>query len=79
MAKTEYEKARAWADKRGLSAARLSELTGYGTRAILWFWKGKQPKRGRKREGKISPAVWRRFRRCCAGVEAELNGKKFDW
>ena len=77
---TEHEKARAWADKRNLSAQQLADLTGYGVRAINWFWLGQSPPSGtRAKAKKVSPWVWQRFKTCCAGVEMTRGGKKFEW
>jgi hypothetical protein len=78
---TEYEKAKAWRQKRGLSADKLAELTGYGPRIIFWFERGESPPNGsRPNPSKVKPWVWQRFKNACAGVEAQLrSGKQFDW
>jgi len=82
---TEYEQARQWRERRGLSKARLAELTGYSYESIHHFEKGLTPPRTwRSRAAKvkqqpIDPYVWHRYKTCCAGVEARLSGAEFNW
>jgi len=78
---TEYERARAWMNKRNLSADQLAELTGYGRRSVYWMLLGQSPPNAtRRKPAKVAPWVFQRFRMACAGVEAQLNsGKNFDW
>lgn len=77
----EYQKARAWAEKHDLSAQQVADLTGYGVRAVHWFWSGQSPPNGtRAKAGKISPWVFQRFKRACQGVDAQLRSRKeFNW
>jgi hypothetical protein len=58
-----------------LSPDRLAELTGYSPRAIYAFEQGVNGK------GKPhNPKHWLRYRRACAGVDAELRGRRaFTW
>jgi transcriptional regulator with XRE-family HTH domain len=83
---TEHEKAREWRERRGLSKARLAELTGYAYESIHHFEKGLTPPRTWKKARvakvepqPIDPYVWYRYKMCCAGVEALLSGVKFNW
>ena len=78
---TEYEKAKAWREKRGLNIKQLAHLTGYGERALYWLERGQSPPNAlRDKPAKVAPWIWQRFRMMCAGVEAQLaTGKKFEW
>lgn len=54
---------------------QLAALTGYSVRAIYCFEHGTNSK-GKAHDAK----AWQRYRRACAGVDAELRGKrKFTW
>ena len=77
----ESDKASTWAEKRNLSTAQLAGLTGYSRQAVYWFLRGEAPAgKGRKTIGKVSPETWKRFKACCAGVEAKLkSGREFNW
>lgn len=77
----QHEKARAWRNKRGLTIAQLSNLTGYGWRAITWLEKGQAPPNAsRAKPAPVADNVWQRYRMLCAGVDAQLKtGKKFEW
>lgn len=58
-----------------LSPDQLSEMTGYSTRAIYGFEYGVN-QRGKPHP----PKAWLRYRRACAGVDAELRGRRnFTW
>lgn len=78
---TEYEKAKAWRENRGLSVDHLAELTGYGRRSIYWLERGESPPNAlRAKPAKVQPWIWQRYKRICEGVESELaTGKKFNW
>ena len=78
---TEYERARAWMNKRGLTADQLAELTGYGRRSLYWMERGQSPPNAtRAKPVKVASWIWHRYRMICAGVEAQLKtGKKFEW
>ena len=78
---TEYEKAKAWREKRGLTVLQLAELTGYGERALYWLERGQSPPNAtRAKPAKVAVWIWQRYKNMCAGVEAQLaTGKKFDW
>ena len=78
---TEHERAKAWREANGFTLPQLAELTGYGRETIWWMEQGSTPpsQKGNPRRGKIKPWVWQRYKMCCAGVEASLKGKKFNW
>ena len=78
---TEYEKAKAWREKRGLTVLQLAELTGYGERALYWLERGQSPPNAtRAKPAKVAPWIWQRYKMMAAGVEAQLaSGKKFEW
>lgn len=78
---SEYDDARAWREKQGLSQAKLGELTGYSRESIWWFEAGKcPPGRRDKQRAKIADWVWQRYKMACAGVDAQLkNARKFNW
>ena len=78
---TEYEKAKAWREKRGLNIKQLAHLTGYGERALYWLERGQSPPNAlRDKPAKVAPWIWQRYKMMAAGVEAQLaSGKKFEW
>lgn len=78
---TEYQKAKAWREARGLSVKQLAEMTGYGPRTIYWLELGLSPPNGmRAKAARVKPWIWQRYRMMCGGVEAELqSGEKFNW
>lgn len=75
MTKGEHSEARNWRKSRGLTVEQLAEQTGYSREAIYCF------ERGRMANGTDVPDwVWRRYKMCCAGVEAEIRrGFTFHW
>ena len=77
---TEHDKARLWREAKELTLEQLSQLTGYSVSAIYWFERGVTPP-SRKAPGDraIADWVWQRYRAACAGVDAELAGRKFKW
>ena len=77
---TEHDKARLWREAKELTLEQLSHLTGYSVSAIYWFERGVTPP-SRKASGDrtIADWVWQRYRAACAGVDAELAGRKFKW
>lgn len=71
----QHEKARRWRKERGLSVDQLAELCGWSPEAIWLFERGVTPK-----GEPVSDWAWLRFKRACAGIDAELrSGVKFDW
>jgi transcriptional regulator with XRE-family HTH domain len=78
---TEYERAKAWREKRKLTVDHLANLTGYGRRIIYWYELGQSPPNGtRAKAAPVAEWVFQRYRMACGGVEAELkSGKTFDW
>lgn len=76
----EHLKTKAWMERRKLDVTTLSGLTGYSREAIYAFLRNETPSRPGRKAGKISPAVWQRFRMACAGVDAQLrSSRKFGW
>ncbi len=79
MAK-EHDKARAWREKQELTVANLAGLTGYSRYAIYLFEKGVTAETSERDAGKIDPAVWRRYKLICGGLDAERRSKRaFNW
>lgn len=87
---TPSEKAKAWRLRRNLTVAQLSELTGYSWESIYTMERGiKSAKTWRRDKSKrknalpqrpVDPYVWARYKNCCAGVNAQLNGgAEFEW
>jgi len=76
----EHLKAKAWRERRGLSVVELAKLAGFNRVTIYGFEKGTTPERPGQKPGKISAAVWQRYKMACAGVDAQLKrNRKFDW
>ena len=77
----DFQKAKAWREKRGLSVQQLAEMTGYGSRAIYWLELGLSPPNAhRKKPAPVAPWIWQRYRMMCSGAEAQLKtGKEFNW
>lgn len=84
----EHERAKAWARRLELTQAQVAERTGYAPGAVFWFFAGKTPpqrnaKSGNGEDREIKEWVWKRFKRACGDVDAEINGRKqgerFDW
>ena len=84
----QYEKAKAWRERIGLSKEELGEAIGYTAISIYWFDRGETPpnrraKSGRANERHISDWVFQRYKRACGDLDAELFGRKkgtrFDW
>lgn len=84
MNKTEPKKARRWREHHKLTVAQLADLTGYSEMAIYWFERGETPPKRRAKSGNdsdrtVAPWVWLRYKRACQGVQAELDGGRFEW
>lgn len=81
----EYQKAKAWRERLGLTDKQLADLTGYSAKSIYWFERGLTPparnaKGGNENDRQIKEWVLQRYRMACAGVEHELKtGHKFNW
>lgn len=71
----EHQQARQWRESRGLTVARLAELTGYSREAIYCM------ERGKTANGlPIVPWAWQRFKMACAGIDAQVrSGVNFQW
>ena len=78
---SEYDDAKAWRERHGLTQAKLAELTGYSREAVCWAESGRcPPGRRQKEKAKIQEWVWQRYKNCCAAVDNQLKtGKKFHW
>jgi predicted transcriptional regulator len=77
---TEYEQARAWRNKLGLTWEQLSGMTGYSKESIYWFERGRSPPRKGHKNKPIDDRVFYRYKMTCAGVDATLRRKKeFAW
>ena len=80
---TEFEAAKAWRFKRGLTMEELSQQIGYSVPAVSWFERGLVPpiEVGRKPKP-VSPRAWHRYKMLCSAVEYKLrqpNAKEFQW
>lgn len=65
--------AKAWRTRLKLSKPALSEKTGFSKSSIDAF------EAGSRRDGKpIDENAFRRYRLCCAAIDAGLDGK-FQW
>ncbi len=83
---TEYERAKQWRERLGLTPAQLSELTGYATATLYWYERGETPRSsGSGHPGGTPPAqyAWHRFKLCCEAIErrrGELaSSQPFNW
>lgn len=76
---TEHQRAKAWREKHGLTAEQLAKLTGYRPRMIFWMERGESPPNRTRGAAPTAPWIWQRYKMMCAGVEAQLQGKEFDW
>lgn len=70
---TEFDKAKAWRQRQGLSRRELGELTGFSERSIFQFEAGK-----RSDGTPIQADAMQRYRLCCAAIQHGHN-KHFDW
>ena len=80
----EFEKAKRWREKAGLTVEELAERTGYSKESIYLFEKGftyngRTEKLGKIKTKPLDKQVWHRYRMACAGVRAALNGSVFNW
>lgn len=77
---TEYQQAIAWRQSLGLTQEGLGELIGYAKATVYWMERGlTAPRRGRKSEP-IPTRVWLRYKRACAGLDAEARQSRlFGW
>lgn len=71
--KHEFMAAKRWRLARHLSVADLAEKTGYQVETIYFFERGGRPSQP------VSEWVWQRYKTSCAGVEAQIGGRAFDW
>ncbi len=80
----EFEKAKRWREKAGLTVEELAERTGYSKESIYLFEKGftyngRTEKLGKIKTKPLDERVWHRYRMACAGVRAALNGSVVNW
>ena len=79
----EFEKAKRWREKVGLTVDELAEKTGYSRESIYLFEKGftynGRTARDKIKTKPLDKQVWHRYRMACAGVRAALNGSTFNW
>lgn len=74
MTKKEIEAAKAWRLALNLSPFQLGELIGYSGEAIYLL------ERGITSRAEPVPAwTWLRYKRACAGLDAERKGHTFKW
>lgn len=80
---SEFDRAKAWRQSWGFTQNDLGKQLGYSKESIFWFERGLVPPGAGKRTPKqrqIREWVWLRYKRACAGLDAELRGgAAFDW
>lgn len=79
----EFERAKAWRFKRGLTMRELSEMIGYSEPSVSWFERGLVPpvEPGRKPKP-VNPRAWHRYKMLCSAAEYRLRNKTskvFEW
>ena len=86
MSLTEYQRAKKWRERLGMTVDRLAELSGYSRESILVFERGTTPSRtwstklARYEPKTIPDHIWQRYRNVCCGVEAQLKQRRqFSW
>lgn len=73
----EHEKAKAWRTAHGLTVPALSALIGYSPEAI---WAMERGQATGPDKGPIAPEAWRRYKCCCAAVDAHIKHQhSFEW
>jgi hypothetical protein len=80
MILAEHQQAVAWRESLGLTQEKLGGLIGYATATVYWMERGlTAPRRGRRSEP-VPAHVWLRYKRACAGLDAEARGRRvFGW
>jgi DNA-binding XRE family transcriptional regulator len=78
---TEYDKARAWRERLGMSKRELAARLGLAPITVYWMEKGLRPYAGERYPSKpVDPKTWKRYKLACAGLHHELTGgDAFDW
>lgn len=79
--KSEFKKARAWREAHNLTPRQLSDLVGWSVASIWFFENGTTPSaKSQDHDRSLKWWVWMRYKRACAGLDAELRSKKqFEW
>ena len=88
--KIEFERAREWRLRLGLTPQQLSEAIGFSPEIVYNYERIATPQpdgvRGRPRTRKAGPVnefAWIRYKRACGDLDAELHGRKkgvtFAW
>ena len=64
-----------------LTPRKLAQLSGYSKETISWMLRGQAAPGGSTKLSAraIKPAVGKRFKLTCMGVDAVLKGKVFRW
>ena len=79
----QFERAKRWREKAGLTVEQLAEKTGYSKESIYLFEKGftynGRTAHDRIKRKPLDENVWHRYRMACAGVAAALSGTAFNW
>ena len=77
---TPSDQARQWRERNGWTRGELAKLIGYAPETLYWMERGVTPPgRGQEKSGSIKPWVWLRYQRACQGLDAEVNGMRFEW
>lgn len=77
---TEHQQAAAWRQSLGLSQEKLGELIGYAKATVYWMERGRTAPTGLVESGPIPDNVWKRYKRACAGLDAEVRAQQvFAW
>jgi DNA-binding XRE family transcriptional regulator len=77
---SEHIRAKAWRKRRNLSVQDLAKLTGYSAETIWAYERGCMTPGEKLPSRPIPEVVWKRFKSCCAGIDAELKHNfKFRW
>lgn len=76
----EHDKARKWREANVGTREQLAEKLGYSVESIYWYERGINPPRGKHRKQEpIASWVWQRYKLACAGLQAQIEGNKFNW
>ena len=77
---TEYQRAIAWRESLGLSQQQLGELLGYARATVYWMERGRTAPTKLVSSKRIPDNVWKRYKRACAGLDAEAKTRQvFGW
>lgn len=80
QAAAEHRKAAQWRESLGLTQEKLGQLIGYAKATVYWMERGRTAPTGLVKSGPIPANVWLRYKRACAGLDAEARGQRvFGW